>query len=229
MTINTKLKESTPEKPIDPLGIEARLEYVCNGLAAGKSRRLIAKELGLDESTIRRDIKVMLLPEKHLNAILSGSSTEKQLRSAQHEAAEDARRLAVAVEKQAAETSRARRLSEEKLTGRHSNALALLLLRWLDLKLPYEAYKEQLMQIVDRKNWATGELLAVPMNPNNMLVNCERGPAPTYGPDQIEFYAAVLAQALPAIAPEGLIRNQAIAKTRRAIENPRKYLPELRP
>jgi hypothetical protein len=133
------------------------------------------------------------------------------------------------VEKQAAETSRARRLSEEKLTGRHSNALARLLLRWLDLKLPYEAYKEQLMQIVDRKNWATGDQLAVPVSPSKMLAISERGPAPTYGPDQIEFYATVLTLALPAIAPEGVIRQEAIAKTQRAIEHPRKYLPELRP
>lgn len=206
-----------------------RLELVLLGLNAGKSQRRIAAELGFDEGTVRRDLKILLLPEACLRTILTGASAEKYLRGARHQAAENAKRLRLAEEKQAAEISKTQRLAEEGQTGRHSNSLARLLLRWLNKKLSAASYMEQLLQIVDSKNWRLGDQMAIPVSsPFRMLMLCEQGDEPGYMPDKIEFLAVVLLSVLPLIAPERLIRCRAIEKTIRAVENPRKYLPELR-
>jgi hypothetical protein len=217
------------QKPTRVRGAQ-RIEMILQGLNAGKSRRKIAAELGVDEGSVRRDLKILLLPEPYLSAILTGAPAEKYLRSERHKAAENAERLRLAAEKEAAEKSKWQRLSEEKLTGCHSNALARLLLRWLDTKLPAASYIEQLMEIVDRKNWYIGDQMATPsLNPPETLALCGLGDESGEMFDKIEFLASVLELALPLIAPEKIIRCRAIDKAMRVVQNPGRCPAELRP
>ena len=178
----------------------------------------------------RRDLKILLLPEPCLKAILTGATAEKYLRSERHKAVENAKRLRLAAEKEAAEKSKWLRLSEEKRTGCHSDALARFLLRRLDKKFSAASYIEQLLLIVDRANYLIGDQIATPWtHPSEVLALCGWGDEPVYMPDKIEHLASVLGLALPLIAPESAIRRLAIDKAIRVVQNPRNCPPELRP
>lgn len=228
--VKSTLNKNTDTKPDTRVRGANRRELVFRGVESGKSRRQIATELGVDEGTVRRDLRILLLPESCLTAILNGAEPEKYLRDARHQAAEDAKRLRLAEEKQAAENSKSQRLAEEKLNGCHSDALARLLLRWLDRKLSVEAraFEEQTLEIVGRANWRIGDQLATPSpKPARTLALCSQGDEPSYMPDKIEFLASALLQALPLITPEWAIRYRAIDKAMRVIQNPRQCPPEL--
>jgi hypothetical protein len=223
-----KLNKDTRTQPNNRVCGKKRLELILLGLDAGKSQRKIAAELGVDEGTVRRDIKILLLSESCLTAIQNGASAEKYLRAERHQAGEKAVRLRLAQEKTAAENSKAQRLAEENLNACHSNALARLLLCWLDRKLPGAAYKEQLLEIVERSNRGIGDKLATPRpNPSETLALCAQGDEPGYLPDKIGFFASVLGLALPLMAPEWAIRCRSIDKAMRAIQNPRHCPAEL--
>src|SRR6266436_6795973 len=57
-----------------------RLEAVHRGILADKSFRQIARELNVDEKTVRRDYQKLLLPPDKQQLILSGSAAEPILR-----------------------------------------------------------------------------------------------------------------------------------------------------
>ena len=59
-----------------------RLEYVQRGLAQGKTQRAIARELGVDEGTVRRDLKKLQLPPQDLAKVQQGAAAEAFLRGA---------------------------------------------------------------------------------------------------------------------------------------------------
>jgi transposase len=198
-----------------------RLKLVSQGLAAGMSQRGIAKELGVDEGTIRRDIKILTLPEPSLAAIRNGAPAEKHLCAARKHAAA----LQLAAVKEAANQSSARRLAEEKATGLHSDALATLLLGWLRKNMA-RPFAEQVLNEIGPANSKTGDQPTLPSNkPHQTLAFCTREELKNSSPDEIELasYASALLKALPLIAPEWAIRCRAIEKARRIVESPSRY------
>jgi hypothetical protein len=196
---------------------------IVQGLNAGKSQRRIAAELGYDEGTIRRDLQILLLPDSYLKAILTGATAEKYLRSERYKAAENAMRLQLAAEKEAAEKSKQQRIGEEMATACHSDALASLLLRWLRRNLS-ASYAEQLMNLVDPGNWSIGDQPTTPCSqPAKTLAFCMQGELPDNSPEVLEFYVSALLTALPLIAPERLIRDRAIEKAKRVAESSSRY------
>jgi hypothetical protein len=170
-----------------------------------------------------------MLPESYLEAIEGGATPEQYLRSEKREAEENANRLRLALEKRAAEISKTQRLAEEKVSGRHSDALARQLLRWLRGKFSANAYIEQLLQIVEPANRRIGDQLATPHSrPSLALALCGWNDDPSYMPEKIQYLAGVLLDALPLITPEWAIRYRAIRKVARVIENPLQCPKELR-
>ncbi len=138
-----------------------RLEFIYWGLDAGKSRRRIAAELGVDEGTVRRDIRILLLPESSLTSILNGAPAEQHIRAAQREAAQNAKQLQLAAEREAGKKSMKQRIAEENISQCHSNALARLLLRALKDKWG-GGYAEQLIGEVERENGSVADRLVIP-------------------------------------------------------------------
>jgi len=175
-----------------------RLQLVLQGLDAGKSQRKIAKELGCDEGTIRRDIKKLQLPAPYLKAVESGDSAEKYLR---------------AIRAGAAAADRNERIAEEFETGCHSDALTEVLLEWSMGKELATADEVMIFDMAERRNWEIGDKLNAPRrNPRAVFALCEGGELPKSMPERIEFYVRALVSALVLIAPERVIRNRAINK-----------------
>src|SRR5258707_9044795 len=69
-----------------------RLEAVHQGILADKSFRQIARELNVDEKTVRRDYQKLLLPPDKQQLILSGSAAEPILREQENIVKEQERR-----------------------------------------------------------------------------------------------------------------------------------------
>ena len=192
-----------------------RLVLVRQGLDLGKSQRQIACELGVDEGTIRRDIKKLQLPEIARLAVEAGDSAEQYLRAARTDAAQ--------AEIQA-------RMAQEKSNSCHSDALAKVVLDWLDKKDLVVADEERILDSAERVLWTVGDSLATPRrNPQKVLARFERGELPDYMPARIEHYISVLVEALPLIAPEKTIRTEAIRKAVVAVHNPERRPVARRP
>jgi transposase-like protein len=67
-------------KQNDRISPAERLSRVREAVQQGKSKRAIARELGCDEGTVRRDIAKLQLPEDSLEAIEKGAPAEQFLR-----------------------------------------------------------------------------------------------------------------------------------------------------
>jgi hypothetical protein len=224
-----------------------RIELVRQGLEEGKSNGQLARELGFDEGTIRRDIKKLELPEDSLDAVKNGESAEQHLRAARFAAAAQERET---------------RLLEEKETGCHSNALAEHVLGFLMDKEFTSKHEEHILDKLDRQNWTSydgaasarvdlpktllhcehvvlrelqevreQEQLAEPNRRWAEYVKertkhraqhkpCRTGEFAEDMPSRLELCFRALAAALPLIAPERSIRDCAIAKAVRAVQKP---------
>lgn len=205
-----------------------RFELIMLGLDEGKSRRRIAAELGFDEGTVRRCIKILQLSKSSLTRILEGAPAAKYIRAERRQALQNAQQLQLAAEKEAALRSKRRRLSEEKQTDCHSDALARFILRSMRDKWA-GGYAEQLISEVERENRDVADRLVIPSsNPSKTLALCGWGKETGDGPEMITFSANALGLALPLIAPELAIRCQALKKAMNAIENPRQCFTKLR-
>ena len=195
----------------DRISPTERLKLVREGLQQGKSRRAIARELGCDEGTIRRDIAKLQLPEESIEAIEQGAPAEQFLRMS---------RLASAM------LERDHRLEEELATGVHSDAVAEDVLTYLLEKELVRADEMMILDMVDRRIWKLRDVAVVARrNPAQALAYCEGDNVPTYMPAAIEHYVDTLSRALPLIAPEKLIRDRAITKIKTAVEDPERRRP----
>jgi hypothetical protein len=193
-----------------PKGLD-RLKIVFQGLLEGKSQRQIAREVRYDEGTVRRDIAILNLPDVHLHPVLAGASAEQFLRVIRAGEAADAR---------------AGRVQEEMETGCHSEAVAKAALDYLLDKPLCRANEEMIADLLDRRDWErrarqSADFSSAPRrDPRRAFRSCERASMPRYVPDLIEYVVRVLLEALPMLAPEGIIRSNAIAKIKKAVENP---------
>ncbi len=192
----------------------ARLDLVKRALAAGKSRRKIARELGYDEGTIRRDLKILALPEHQVLAIRNGATAEKFLRARRRQEAAEQRELRW---QQAAEAQRIR-LQEEKASGINSDETAKAVLGWLMTKDLLPPDKEMILNMVDYWSWSAGDQQVLPWtDPKRVFLSCERGRPPDEMGERLDFYVTILRSALFLLAPELAIRDSAIKKARIAL------------
>lgn len=192
-----------------------RLERVREGLAAGKSQRGIARELGCDDGTVGRDIEKLRLPVSLLAKIEAGAPAEPILR--------EARRRAALVELR-------QRVDEEVGTECHSDALAAAGLRFLIEKPLIRADEMMIMDQVGRVLWPVGDIVAAPRrDPQKTFTSLDREPLPASMPERIDYYISILVLALQQNAPEKLIREHAIAKMAKAVNDPQRRPQALRP
>jgi hypothetical protein len=84
----------------NPMSRTNRLFRVQIGVAAGKSNRLIAKQLGVDEGTVRRDRLTLLLAKEEVQAVKSGAPVEPLLRNHERRKAATAREKLEMAERQ---------------------------------------------------------------------------------------------------------------------------------
>jgi hypothetical protein len=190
---------------------------VKRGLAAGKSRRKIARELGYDEGTIRRDLKILALPEDQVLAIRNGDTAEKFLRARRHQGVAEQHRLR---QQQVADEQQTR-LQEEKASGIHSAGTAKAVLAWLMTKDLLPPNKELILDMVDCQSWSAGDQPQLPCNdPKRVFLSCERGKPPHDMNDRVNYYVTILRSALFLLAPELTIRDSAIRKARTAVCHP---------
>jgi len=102
-----------------------RLPVILRGIEEGKSIRGIARELGCDDGTIRRDLRKLALPPEQLAAIQEGDSAEKYLNAALlRETGVDWN----------VRNKLGRRRRDEEKKGKHSDCLATAMLGWLSTK-----------------------------------------------------------------------------------------------
>jgi hypothetical protein len=176
-----------------------RWATIRKGLKNNKSQRAIAKELGCDEGTIRREIRKMTLPKEFVDAIMQGHPAEPLLR---HMRAAEAIRNGIT------------RLQQEKVSGRHSTAAATAVVKWLldkelgdwDTMYVLTTLRGEFSEVGDK----TTEKAC--LNPARLLASLESQAKWDSTPDQIEDCMIILRQALPKVAPEKMIRDGAFPK-----------------
>lgn len=199
------------KEPRTTMKMPERLSIVRQGLKDGKLHRPIARELGCDEGTIRRDISILQLPADWVKRIENGEPAEPFLRKA---------RIAAAREEQP------QRLQAETQTGHHSDEIAKEVLNWLMTKPLLRVDENKIIDKVDYKLYDTCKITAAARRDiRKTLAYCERGKLPHDSPDEIEFCTNVLSQALLLLAPEKLIRDNAINKIAAAVRQPTRRPP----
>jgi hypothetical protein len=113
------------------------------------------------------------------------------------------------------------RLQAETETGQYSDEVAKEVLAWLMTKLLTRADETMIMEIVEQRMRRAGSLAVAPRrDAAKALAFCGRGKLPSYMPDQIEFYTNAILQALILLAPEKLVRDNAITKITAVVSKP---------
>lgn len=182
----------------------------------GRSLRWIGHELGWDEATIRRDLKILQLPSPQLTAILNGDTAEKYFQAAKLARVIREKQALADLEDRhyfalvAAESGR--RLAEEKASGCHSSALKKHVLSWLKSKR-LAPCDEQVVLRAPGTNSGDRQALAR-QDVQTVFTNCEfhTGNLPNDRDSRVDFYGDVLNSALLMLAPEREIRTQTLRK-----------------
>lgn len=221
--------KGSKQKRNQQISVSQRLELVASRRNQGRSTRAIAAEIGVDEGTIRRDLKVLELPPDDLAAIAKGEPAERYLRAAEAERAarEERARIEQAEEQRRAHLAQiaagiAQRLGEETAAGCHSESLKQAIVEWfLAKQLPF-GDPELILNTAELKSWNAGDLQQLPCQDSVAVLQlCEslQGPPPIDNWERIDFLSKVLVRALVKLAPEREIRDRAIQKARREIIN----------
>jgi hypothetical protein len=195
-----------------------RLELVRRGRDQGKSNREIARDLGCDEGTVRRDLKKLRLPEDQLIAIQEGDPAEQYLDKARFEK--------TGIDQKVRKIRR-KRLLTEKVTGVPSDEAANAVSAWLVKKEPYTAVQQLLLKHVGQYCKNIPDRQRAPRSDTaKVFALCEAGEMLKPSTDRADFHVRVLASALVHIAPEKLIRDSAIKKAQQAARTREPYPPE---
>jgi hypothetical protein len=171
--------------------------------------RKIADELGYNDRTIRFDVEKLSLPEDELAAILNGESAEPYLRKA---------RMKRTGKDGLAERRKKKWLAKEKKTGKFSSDLAEELLNWLATKNTLTSDEEvQLLKAVRQKNKLPDRPDTRSNDPAKELALCEGKGKPSEKIGLINFYERVLVCALYRIEPLREIRDSAVEKALKTV------------
>ena len=135
------------------LSIVQRAEYVAALKQEGQSNRSLAKKLMVDEGTIRRLLRINLLPEIDKCSLSSGGSAKKILAAAREKAVS-------AEEERARETVRAeirRALSDQAARKTIVLQHTQTVLDWLRMNDLYGCYAERVLLEIERILWTQGQ------------------------------------------------------------------------
>jgi len=184
-----------------------RLFRVQVGVAAGKSNRQLAKELGFDEGTIRRDRLTLLLSKEEVHAVRAGAAVEPLLRK------QERRKAATAREKQEA---------AERESQFLTNRLAKLIANWLNEFNLIPADKLHIIMGVDQWSWQHGTRPTsyIPESKIKATIEATRPKADSHLEvfALIEFLKEWLFRWMVFIEPDLDIRDRALTKIRLELE-----------
>jgi hypothetical protein len=196
----------------NPMSRANRLFRVQIGVIAGKSNRQIAKQLGVDEGTVRRDRLTLLLSKEEVQAVKSGAPVQPLLRNQKR------RKVA---------TARAKQEAAEGDSQFLTNRLAKLISDWLSQFSMIDADKLQVIRGVDRWSWEfrTSSHECIP--DSKIKASIER--VKPKADNLIELFALIeyakewLFLWIILVEPNRDIRDRALTKLRRELEQQTPY------
>ena len=184
-----------------------RLFRVQLGVAAGKSNREIARQLRVDEGTVRRDRRTLLLSQQEIQAVKAGAAVEPLLRH------QERRKAATAREKQEAAERESRFLT---------NRLSKLITVWLNGFPLIAADKVHVVREVDPRSWYHQNPLAPPVPESKIKATIESAKPSSVQPKEvyslINYAKAWLFSWIISIEPDREVRDRALANVRQALE-----------
>jgi len=206
MNLNTLVPQSQASCT-NRLSRKDRLFRVQMGVAAGKSNREIAKQLGVDEGTVRRDRRTLLLSEPEIQAVEAGAAVEPLLRKQ---------------ERQKAATARERHEAAERGNQFLTNRMTKLIANWLN---GFSLIVPDMLHIimgVDRPSWEYGtrRIAYVPDSKIKATIEATKPKAD----DDLETFALIeflrvwLFRWMVLVEPDRDIRDRALTKIRLELE-----------
>jgi len=206
MNLNTLVPQSQASCT-NRLSRKDRLFRVQMGVAAGKSNREIAKQLGVDEGTVRRDRRTLLLSEPEIQAVEAGAAVEPLLRKQ---------------ERQKAATARERHEAAERGNQFLTNRMTKLIANWLN---GFSLIVPDMLHIimgVDRPSWEYGTR-RIAYVPDSKIKAAIEATKPKADDDLetfalIEFLRVWLFRWMVLVEPDRDIRDRALTKIRLELE-----------
>ena len=206
MNLNTLVPQSQASCT-NRLSRKDRLFRVQMGVAAGKSNRQIAKQLGVDEGTVRRDRRTLLLSEPEIQAVEAGAAVEPLLRKQ---------------ERQKAATARERHEAAERGNQFLTNRMTKLIANWLN---GFSLIVPDMLHIimgVDRPSWEYGTR-RIAYVPDSKIKAAIEATKPKADDDLetfalIEFLRVWLFRWMVLVEPDRDIRDRALTKIRLELE-----------
>jgi len=206
MNLNTLVPQSQASCT-NRLSRKDRLFRVQMGVAAGKSNREIAKQLRVDEGTVRRDRRTLLLSEPEIQAVEAGAAVEPLLRKQ---------------ERQKAATARERHEAAERGNQFLTNRMTKLIANWLN---GFSLIVPDMLHIimgVDRPSWEYGtrRIAYVPDSKIKATIEATKPKAD----DDLETFALIeflrvwLFRWMVLVEPDRDIRDRALTKIRLELE-----------
>jgi hypothetical protein len=193
-----------------------RLSTISRGIEEGKTNRQIARDLGCDEATVRRDLKKLALPPEQLAAIQEGDSAEKYLN--------DALLRQTGIDRRARDKI-GRRRREDQESGKHSESLADALLDWLSTKSPSDSDIALVLKgAMSQSEFLTdGELIPVSRKFGHVVAPLERHPSLGYRrtatePDFLDQCTRELVRSLVRVEPAQVVRQSALKKAKAKVD-----------
>jgi transposase-like protein len=192
------------------------MREVQKSLDSGQSKRSIARRLGWDEGTIRRDALKLTLAAEQLESIERGAAAEPFLRAlaeARHQRGVDKGR-----EEHKALTDR--RLREDALDKRHSSKLAEELLKILDEHDLCASDEEEMIIFVEQMSWRRGDGTDRPcLDPSTARSKTKPSEYRAEMHDRLNYFISWLLAYSFCRAPELVIRDSAIVEVRKTVQS----------
>ncbi|HKV90936.1 MAG TPA: hypothetical protein VJW20_00160 [Candidatus Angelobacter sp.] len=208
----TQIRKTSDPATRSRISRNDRLLRVQIGVAARKSNRQIAKQLGVDEGTVRRDRLTLRLSKEDIRRVKSGAAVEPLLRK--HE-------------RQQAATARERHEAAERESQFLSNRLAKRIDHWLNQFNMLPVDKIHVVGGIDRWSWEfqTPKRISVPDSQIESTIECVK-PKADYLKEAfavIEFAKEWLFRWIVLVEPDRDIRDRALTKARQELEQQTPY------
>ncbi|MGC2742284.1 MAG: hypothetical protein WA672_03795 [Candidatus Angelobacter sp.] len=196
----------------NPMSRANRLFRVQIGVIAGKSNRQIAKQLGVDEGTVRRDRLTLLLSKEEVQAVKSGAPVQPLLRNQK---------------RRKAATARAKQEAAERESRFLTKRLAKLIDRWLGKFSMIEVDKLHVVRGVDRWSWEfqAPRRICIPNSKIDATIESAKPTADhlTELFALIEYAKEWLFRWIVIVEPDKDVRDRALAIVRQKLERQTPY------
>lgn len=209
---NQRVFQTPTRKPrkktaTNPMSRKDRLFRVQVGVAAGKSNRQIAKQLCVDEGTVRRDKLTLQLSREEIQAVVSGAPVEPLLRKK---------------ERRKAATAREKHEAAERESQFLTNRLAKLITNWLNEFDLIPPNKLHIFMGVERWSWVHVTSMTDHIPESRIKATIEAAKPKADNLEEtfalIEYLKEWLFRWIVLIEPDRHVRDRALTKIRQELE-----------